>query len=84
MYDLQNEFNKQTCSDICAKKCSCDDCEQLEKEKLVENVAYDPSSSSDSDTIGYNYEVDDNQQAESHEVYFSDDDVYEDLDLIED
>ena len=30
------------------------------------------------------YEVDDNQQAESHEVYFSDDDVYEDLDLIED
>ena len=81
MHDLEDEFNKHTCCDICSTKCSCGDCEKLEIEKLVENVVYNPSCSSDSDTIGY--EVD--NQLEIHdEVYFSDDDIYEDLDLIED
>ena len=83
MQHLEKEVNKHTCCDKCAQNCSCGECSKLEIENLVDNAVYNLSSSSDSDTIDYNYEADDNQPPVHENLSDDDNDVFADLDLID-
>ncbi|XP_048777465.1 probable ATP-dependent DNA helicase RecS [Ostrea edulis] len=81
MQDLDMEVDKHTCCDKCTQNCSCGDCIKLEIENLVDTgVDCFSSSSSDSDTIDYEYEADD-YQSFGNENLFDDDDDFTDLNL---